>query len=152
MIARFSAYRLKDTKGSTLVEFSLVTLILVIVSLGVVEMARMLLVYTAIANSARAGARYASVHGHGRAGGVGADGESGPGNNPPQVLAVVEYFASAGSVTLSDSNITVTYSPSNLSGSLVTVTAAYTYAPLVSYFSTLLSTSLGSTSQAAITF
>jgi Flp pilus assembly protein TadG len=152
MTRRFKVRATKPEKGSTLVEFSLVVVMFVIVLLGVVEMARMVLVSTAIADAARAGARYASVHGHGRAGGSGADGESGPGNNPAQVMAVIKGVASAGLVSLSDSNITVTYSPSNTAGSTVTVSVVYTFVPLLPYFKTLLNSHLGSTSQGVITF
>jgi Flp pilus assembly protein TadG len=144
--------RLKKTDGGTLVEFSVVTLLLIMVMLGVVEIGRMVLVYTTIANSARAGARYAIVHGHDRSGGSGVDGESGPGNNPAQVLTVVKNFASAGLFRLSDANVTVTYSPSNTVGSTVTVKVVYTYDPFVSFFKTLLNVRIGSTSQGVITF
>jgi Flp pilus assembly protein TadG len=152
MIGALSVRRLKTAEGSTLVEFSLVAFMLIIVILGVVEMGRLVLVYTTIANSARAGARYAIVHGHDRAAGSGADGESGPGNNPAQVLTVVKNFGSAGLLHLSDSNITVTYSPSNTVGSTVTVKVVYTYDPLVSFFNNLLNVNLGSTSQGVITY
>jgi Flp pilus assembly protein TadG len=152
MTVRFKVRAAKHAKGSALVEFSLVVVMFVMVLVGVVELSRMVLVSTTIANAARAGARYASVHGHGRAGGSGADGESGPGNNPAQVLTVVKRVASAGLVSLADSNITVTYSPSNTAGSIVTVKVVYTFDPLVSYFKTFLNAHLGSTSQGVITF
>ena len=80
---------------------------LLIVIFGVVEMARLVLVYTTVANSARAGARYAIVHG-----GDLTSGASGNGNDA-NVKTVVKNFASAGTLQLADSNITVTYSPSN---------------------------------------
>jgi Flp pilus assembly protein TadG len=144
--------RLKKTDGGTLVEFSVVTLLLIMVMLGVVEIGRMVLVYTTIANSARAGARYAIVHGHDRSGGSGVDGESGPGNDPTQVVTVVKNFASAGLLRLSNANVTVRYSPSNTVGSTVTVKVVYTYDPFVSYFRTLLNVRIGSTSQGVITF
>lgn len=152
MIARSGARRMKHTEGASLIEFSLIAFMLMVLLLGVVEMARMALVYTALANAARFGARYASVHGHGRAGGAGADGESGPGGNPPQVLTVVKNVASAGMVHLSDSEITVTYSPSNRPGSVVTVTVAHIYDPLIPFFDALLNSHMGSTSQGVITF
>jgi Flp pilus assembly protein TadG len=152
MTSRLLRDRLKKTDGGTLVEFSLVAFMLIILILGVVEMSRMVLVYTTIANSARAGARYAIVHGHDRSGGSGVDGESGPGNNPAQVLTVVKNFASAGLLRLSDANVTVTYSPSNTVGSTVTVKVVYTYDPFVSFFKTLLNVRIGSTSQGVITF
>jgi Flp pilus assembly protein TadG len=152
MTLRLKIHAAEHTKGSALVEFSLVVVMFVMVLVGVVELVRMVLVSTTIANAARAGARYASVHGHGRAGGTGADGESGPGNNPAQVITVVKGVARAGLVTLGDSNITVTYSPSNAAGSTVTVKVVYTFDSLVPYFKTLLNARLGSTSQGVITF
>jgi Flp pilus assembly protein TadG len=152
MIARRGGSGAKATDGNTMVEFSLIVFLLMMLFLGVVEMTRMILVYNALANSARAGARYASVHGHGRSGGAGINGESGPGNNPAEVLAVVENYSTAGLVTLSASNITVSYSPSNTAGSVVTVTVSYVYSPLVSWFQNLLSARLGSTTKEVIIF
>lgn len=146
MIGRVAVRRLKHSEGSTLVEFSLVLLMLLIAIFGIVEMARVVLVYTTIANSARAGARYAIVHG-----GDLTSGASGTGNDAA-VKTVVKNFASAGTLQLADSNITVTYSPSNTAGSTVTVKVVYTYSPLLAYFDSLLNVRLGSTSQGVITF
>jgi Flp pilus assembly protein TadG len=152
MTARFRASRVKATKGTIIIEFTFVALMLVLLIFWVVEMSRMVLVYDAIATAARAGARYAGVHGHDRAGGSGVDGESGPANNPAQVLTVVKNVASTSLLRLVDSNITVTYTPSNTAGSLVTVTVVYTYDPFVAYFRTSLNVQLSSTSQGVITF
>jgi Flp pilus assembly protein TadG len=152
MMAPPRVRRRKAVEGGTLIEFTFVALMLMVTMLGVVEMARMVLVYTTVANSARVGARYASVHGSDRSGGSGTDGQSGPGNNPAQVLTIVKDFAGAGMVRLADSNITVTYSPSNTPGSVVNVTVIYTYVPFVSYFNHALGVTLGSTSQGVITF
>ena len=146
MIGQLAVRRLRNSEGSTLVEFSLVLLMLLIVIFGIVEMARLVLVYTTIANSARAGARYAIVHG-----GDLTSGASGNGNDA-NVKAVVKGFASAGTLPLADSDITVTYSPTNTAGSTVTVKVVYTYRPLLSYFDSLLNVRLGSTSQGVITF
>ncbi len=55
--------RIKDTRGQSAVEFSLAAFLLVMLLLGVVEVGRMVLVYTTVANAARAGMRYAIVHG-----------------------------------------------------------------------------------------
>jgi Flp pilus assembly protein TadG len=74
------------------VEFAVVTVITVIMLLFVVEMGRMLLVYTAVANAARAGLRYAIVHGSSRAAGATLNSASGPANNPAQVLTVISDF------------------------------------------------------------
>ena len=152
MTPRFRARRAKRTRGGNTFEFALTALMLVLVSLGVVEMSRMALVYTTIANATRAGVRYACSHGSDRSGGSGINGESGPGSNPTEVLAVVENVATAGLIQLAASNIAVSYSPSNTPGSTVTVTVQYTYAPLIGYFNRSLNVPLGSTSQGVITF
>ena len=49
--------------GQALVEFAVSAFLLVMVLLSVIEMTRFLLVYTALDNAARAGTRYAIVHG-----------------------------------------------------------------------------------------
>jgi Flp pilus assembly protein TadG len=142
--------RSREDRGSSLIEFALISVMFVILLAGVVEMGRMVLVYTTIANAARAGARYAIVHG--------ADqtvSPSGPGNpcTCTNVKTVVKNFASAGLVNTSALTITVAYpGGNNNAGSLVTVTVAYTYDPFVNYFGTLLNKTLGSTSQGIITY
>src|SRR6185437_17047030 len=49
--------------GASLLEFSMVAFLFVIVLLAVAELGRMVLVYTALNDAARAGVRYAIVHG-----------------------------------------------------------------------------------------
>lgn len=143
--------RWKAEQGSTLVEFSLIAFMFIIMLLAVVEMGRMLLVYTTVANAARAGARYAIVHGGERTG-SGSSGPSGPGS-VAQVQAVVQDFASAGLVNTSRLTITVSYPTGlNTAGSPVSVTVSYPYDPLVSYFNSALSVTMGSTSEGVITF
>jgi Flp pilus assembly protein TadG len=138
-------------RGSSLLEFALIAVVFILVLLGVVEMGRMVLVYTTVANAARAGARYAIVHGGDRTG-TGADGPSGPGNIS-QVQTVVKNFASAGLLTTGNLTISVIYpNGANAVGSPVSVTVTYPYDPLVPFFDPLLSNTLGSTSQGVITF
>lgn len=153
---RLFANRLKQEEGATLVEFSLVTFLLVMILLSVVEMSRMILVYTTMAHSARAGVRYAEVHG-GERSGTGATGPSGPASGTsctcPEVVNVVKAYAAAGLLNTANLTTTVTYpDATNIAGSHVTVTVQYTYDPLVAYFSPSLSKSLASTSQGVITF
>lgn len=141
----------KMDRGSTLVEFSLIAFMFIMILLGVVEMGRMVLVYTTVANAARAGARYAIVHGGDRTG-SGVNGPSGPGSTT-QIQTVVQNFASAGLVNVSNLNVNVTYpNGANTAGSPVSVTVSYTYDPLIPFFSTLLNTTIGSTSEGVITF
>lgn len=139
------------TRGQSLVEFSLVAFLTVIMLLFVVEMGRMLLVYTTVANAARAGLRYAVVHGSTRAVGTTLDSASGPGNNPAQVLTVISNFASAGLLTTSLLVVNVTYpGASNAPGQYVNVSVVYPYNPLTAYFPKTLR--LGSAAQGVIVF
>jgi Flp pilus assembly protein TadG len=156
MISRLFKRVLAGTRGSSLVEFGLVSVLLVLVILGVVEMSRMVLVYTTIANAARAGARYAIVHGSDRPTGLGVDGPSGPGAYS-QICTVVKNFASVGLLDTSKltctNRITVTYTPSNNKvGSNVQVYVTYPYDPWITYFAPLGSVTLRSISQGVITF
>jgi Flp pilus assembly protein TadG len=133
------------------VEFSLVGFILCMVVLAVLEMGRMILVYTTVANSARVGVRYATVHGSSRTAGSGLTNASGPSGNPAQVLTVVKDFASAGMLTTSQLVITVAYpGASNAPGQLVNVTVSYPYNPLTTWLP--LKVNLGSTTQGVIVF
>ena len=98
----------------------------VIMLLFVVEMGRMVLVYTTVANAARAGVRYAIVHGNSRTVGTGLTNASGPASNPAQVLTVVTDFATAGLITPTLLVINVTYpSGSNAPGQAVNITVVY---------------------------
>jgi len=136
--------------GQTLVEFSLVGVLSMILLLSIVEISRMALVYTTVANAARAGARYAIVHGSTRVG-SGVDAPSGPAQNPPEVVTVVRNFASPGLLSTSNLIITVEYpGESNAPGQLVSVTVVYPYDPLTTYFP--LQVRLGSTSLGVIAF
>jgi len=146
---------LRSDSGSSLVEFAFVAVLFIIVLLSVVEMTRMALVYTTMTQAARAGARYAIVHGGERTG-SGVDGPSGIACAPTsctQINTVVQNFASAGLLNTDDLTVTVSYPDgANTVGSRVNVTVSYTYDPLVSYFGSVLNKNLGSTSQGVITF
>jgi len=137
-------------RGQTLVEFSLVAFLCMVLLLSVVEISRMALVYTTVANAARAGSRYSIVHGGTRTG-SGVDGPSGPAQNPAQVLTVIKNFASAGLLTASNLIITVDYpGASNAPGQQVSVSVIYPYDPLTTYFP--LRVRLGSVSRGVIAF
>ena len=139
--------RWREDRGSSLIEFCLISVMLVIVLLGVVEMGRMVLVYTTIANAAREGARYAIVHGVDQT-----VSPSGPGNTSA-VETVVKNFASAGLVDTTALTITVSYpNGDNKAGSTVKVKVTYPYDPFVNFFSSILNTTLGSTSEGVITY
>jgi Flp pilus assembly protein TadG len=146
----------KSEQGSGMVEFSLIAVMFVMLLLGVVEMGRLILAYTTIAQAAKAGARYAIVHGNFRTG-SGATGPSGP-TDYSQIQTVVQNFASAGSVQTSSLTTTVTYPdascpyPPNGPGCSVQVKVTYPFSPMLGYFNPALSMTLSSTSNGVITF
>ena len=151
MTAGAATSGLAGRRGQTLVEFSVVAVLTAIMLLFVVEMGRMLLVYTTVANAARAGVRYAIVHGSTRSAGSTVDSASGPGNDPTPVVTVVKNFASGGLLTTSRLVVHVTYpGGSNAPGQYVTVSVVYPYDPLTTYFSKTLR--LGSATQGIIVF
>jgi Flp pilus assembly protein TadG len=151
VIAHTGTGRPAGRRGQTLVEFAVVTVITVLMLLFVVEVGRMLLVYTTVANAARAGLRYAIVHGSSRAAGATVNSASGPAGNPAQVLSVISNFASAGALTTSLLIVSVTYpGSSNAPGQNVNITVVYPYNPLTTWFSKSLL--LGTATQGVIVY
>lgn len=137
--------------GHSLVEFSLTAFLTAVTMLFVLEIGRMVLVYTAIADAAREGVRYAIVHGSSRTAGSGQTNASGPSSNPAQVISVIDSFAGTGPLTISKLVINVTYpGSSNAPGQKVNVSVVYPYDPLVTYFPATLR--LGSASQGVILY
>lgn len=131
--------RVSGDEGQSLVEFGIVAFLLVMLLFGVIEIGRMVLVYTAVANAARAGARYAIVHGSDNLA------------TTDQIKTVVKNFLGTSPVDPTRATITINYPACNDPGCKVTVTASYPYDPLISYFPWP-AINLGSTSQGVITF
>ena len=147
--------RLRDERGSTLVEVPLAFLWVFTVMFGMAESARLMLAYTTLADAARAGTRYAIVHGSYRTG-SGVDGPSGPGNTGNVVDQVKAVTTAAG---MSSSNVTVTDTVSepmypdgtNNIGARVKVKVSYPFTsvlPLLAPFSV----TIGSTSEGMICY
>ena len=131
---------------------ALIAFTFIILLLSVVEMGRMLLVYTTIANAARAGARYAIVQVESELEAASTDRAARP---APARKWTESYknFASAGLVTTSNLTITVAYPDgTNTAGSRVTVKVMYPYDPLIRFFSSMLGTTMGTVSEGVITF
>jgi Flp pilus assembly protein TadG len=134
-------------RGSELVEFALVSFLLLTVIFALFEFARMALVYNSIANAARVAVRFATVNG--------AD-QSTPATQASICGVVTSYttglnnsaFTCGGS---SGSYIAVTWPDGdNQPGSRVQVTVGYLYDP---FFSTLpLNVNLGSTAEGYIMY
>lgn len=128
-------HHVADDRGSSLVEFSLVAFMLLMVIFGVVEIGRMVLIYTDVANAAREGTRYVSVHG--------SDSTSDIQNVVKNALKVAP---------INPANATVTPSIINTPGqpSVITITVAYRYDPLTTYFP--LNVTLSSKSEGVIVY
>jgi len=143
----------RDQRGSSIVEFALMGFALMIIIFGCIEFDRMLLVYTAVADSARAGARYAIVHGSNRTGtGDPASGATGYAG----VTTTVKNFAGSAPLNKDALTITVQYpgstsvtDPGNTPGSPVIVSVSYPYDPFVVL---PLRVNLSSTSRGIIVF
>jgi Flp pilus assembly protein TadG len=119
---------------------------------GVVELCRLVLVYTTIANAARAGVRYAIVHG--------TDNSA----LASSVQGVVNGYLGAATVYTPNAHVYVCYASSLATytrclsnsgspgspGTAVTVTVSYAYNPLISYFP--INVNFSSTSQGVIAF
>lgn len=151
MSSRPSVKRSRNDGGQSLLEFALVAVGLVMLLFGAVEMCRMALAYTTVANAAKAGARYATVNG------VDSSTPSGPSSDPSNVVAVIQNFAAVGGLTPSNLTVRVNYysaggvSPTcNEPGCWVQVSVSYLYKPLTNYFP--LAVNLASTSEGVITF
>lgn len=137
--------RLACRRGSTLIEFAMVALLFCLLLMAFVEFGRMLLVYNSVANAAKAGVRYAIVHGDRGAGGCGA-----VTGNPADVEAAVKAYARSAPLYADLLTITVSYIPNNCRGSLVDIKVAYLYDPLVGYFP--LRVNLSSVSEGVMAF
>jgi Flp pilus assembly protein TadG len=151
-------------KGSTMIEFAIVLLPLLALIFGSIEMDRMLLAYNALDNAARAGVRYAIVHGNYYSGTPSV-------NN---VGKVVRVFANMGiidssSMTITESCAAITSSENSAIhvcygdpttatpqhdghaiGSTVSVMVAHAYTPFTTFFPFHLT--LGSTAQGTIAY
>lgn len=144
--------RAHDRRGQSLVEFALISLMVVMLLFGVVEMSRLVLVYTTIANAARVGVRYAIVHGSNNSASLSA------------VQGVVNGYLSAATVYTANATVNVCYATSlstytsctsssgspGVPGTAVTVSVSYPYNPITSYFP--IHVNLASTSQGVIVF
>jgi len=115
-------------KGSSLIEFTFLLLPLLGLIFGSVEMDRMLLAYNSVGESARAGVRYAAVHGW-YATGTGTCTSA----NTTDVINVVKTFAGMGILNPNLVNATVTCANRNV-GSVVSIAVSYPYDPFTSFF------------------
>lgn len=126
---------LRKQRGSTLVEVPFAILWVLLVIFGLTEAARLMLAYTTLAEAARAGTRYAIVHGSYRTG-SGVDGPSGPGNTANVEAVVKKVTTAAGlpaaNVTVYDSDAEPMYlDGTNNIGARVRVKVSYPFSSVL---------------------
>jgi Flp pilus assembly protein TadG len=146
---------LRNERGSTLVEVPLALLWVFTVIFGLTESGRLMLAYTTLCDAARAGTRYAIVHGQYRTG-TGVNGPSGPGDTDNVKTVVKQVTTAAGlaaaNVTVYDSGAEPMYvDGTNNTGARVRVKVSYPFTsvlPLILPFSV----TLGSTSEGIICY
>jgi len=153
-------------RGQVIVEFALSLLLVLVVVFGIVEIGRLMLTYSALANAARTGVRYAVVHGGQRrcgTGGCDADGPSGPSANPPNVIAVVQGILTAANLPIATGSscpagagsldIQVSYPDGqNTVGDRIQVTACYGYVPILPVIPFISPIHLSSTTQGTVSY
>jgi len=146
---------LSNERGATLLEVPFALLWVLLVIFGLTESGRLMLAYTTLAEAARAGTRYAIVHGNYRTGG-GVDGPSGPGNTANVEAAVKKVTTAAGlpatKITVYDTGTEPMYlDGTNNIGGRVRVKVSYPFTsvlPLLAPFSV----TIGGTSEGIICY
>ena len=129
--------RRRDERGSQLIEFGLVSILLFTLLFGIMEFGRAIWIYSTVAHLAREGARYAIVRGT----------ESGDTTDAASVEAYVQSRA-AGMPGLT---VTTTWDPDNDPGSVVQVRVDRQFDPIVPIVG-LPTIPLSSTSRMVIAF
>ena len=140
-----------NNRGQALVEFAIGTIMLLMLLFGVIEIARIFLVYTTLTNAAREGARWAITNSTPPA----------PATTPTAgtirtgVQTVVKDFLAHGTVNINSGSLAITTTfPSSgggtTPGNLVQVTVSYPYDVLISYYP--INVTLAGTSQGVITW
>jgi len=131
-----------ESVGQAAIEFTLMILFFMIFMISILELIGLIHTYNVLADSAKAGVRFAIVHGTGR--GTGCSGPGGGGvtctdNNADNVKDAALNYARLSFHAVTRSNITVDYNPGGANGAsacgtsnpscLVRVTVAYAYQP-----------------------
>jgi Flp pilus assembly protein TadG len=142
--SRFSRSRLAR-RGGTLIEFTLMAFLLMLVLFTGIELDRMLFVYTNLADAAKAGTRYAIVRGGDRTSGASTAAD------PSPVVNIVKSYVTG--VDPSNLTVTVTYpdSNSNALDKHVNVLVQYNYDPWAA-FGLLSGVTLSASSQGVIVY
>jgi Flp pilus assembly protein TadG len=109
----------RETSGVAGVEFALLSLVFFTAFIGVTEVARYVADQQDLMHAVHTTGRYAIVHG--------------ANSSSPATTAALQTMVGSNLVLLSSSAVTTTvsFSPNNSPGGTVTITASYTWAPIV---------------------
>ena len=132
-----------NERGQTLLEYAVVMLTVLTAIFGVFETGRLILAYTTLAEAVRAGARYAIVHG------ADCSGACVPSNGQ----ATAQNVAASGGITLDTYGVSYIYpaaAGTPVPGTLLTVTATYTFVPVTPLVA--LSVPLSSTTEGMVAY
>jgi Flp pilus assembly protein TadG len=111
----------RETRGANLVEFALLSIPFLAITLGLVDAGRAIFAYTALAHGTREATRYAIVHGA----------QSGA----PITSTQLQDFVRQRAIGLDPAGVTVvvTWIPDNNAGSKVKLDSRYTFQPLTTF-------------------
>ena len=115
MRSRLAGTNRRNRRGATIVEFALFFMLFLLLTVGLMEFARGVWTYTTVSHAARAGARYAVVHG---------------GSNPvgDGDTSIVDYVKqNAVGLSASDVTVAATYDTTNEKGNIVQVKVSYPF-------------------------
>jgi Flp pilus assembly protein TadG len=107
-------------KGATLLEFAFVSILFMMLTAGMMELARGVWVYNSVSHAAREGCRYAIVNG----------GDSGHAVTAQQVSDYVMTRIPFGGAVVSTTWADATKTP----GTIVTVKVDFAFSPVISFF------------------
>lgn len=117
-------------RGQALVEFALVSPILILMTVGMVDFCRGFFAYEALAMAAREGARAAIVNAFPITGANSGSIVAAVRNSAVPVAVIDSTALSGNSTTLSNANITITGTPDLTAPTQVQVTVTFTFMPI----------------------
>ena len=126
---------MKQEKGSTVVELSLVVMVFFILIVGLMDVGRAVWASNTITAVARDATRHAIVHGD---------------RSPaPADASDIQDYVTGRLPGLSGVTVSTVWDPDNSQGSMVTVTVQYPYQPIIALFAPV---TLSATSEMAISY
>lgn len=130
---------IRGEKGATLLEFAFVSILFMMLTAGMMELARGVWLYNSVSHAAREGCRYAIVKGS----------DSGYAGTLTEAQALVSDYVKT-RIPFDAVTVTTTWAdPARTSGTVVTVSVDFSFTPVVPFFP---SVPLTSTSQMVISY